>query len=123
MDIPDSQPDNNEVIRLFANQPPNLFPVRLSVMASDLPLLIPLSADDPNGDSVTFSLVPHAHATLVEGHSVSFNSGGAPGSYLVEYTATDPDGAAATAPILIEVYGEPVPAQPPVILSPSAHGR
>ncbi|MDD3604574.1 MAG: Ig domain-containing protein [Kiritimatiellae bacterium] len=119
--IPDINADNNEIIVLYTNQPPAVSGKRFSVMVEDLPLVIPLSATDPNLDSATFHLTPAAGASLSGGNMLTFDNGGTTGTFTVQFTASDVSLTSTPAAIVIDVYGVDPATLPPVIISPTNH--
>ncbi len=116
LDIPDADTNNNQIIAVYTNLPPQVFANRLSVMAADLPLSVPLAAQDPNGDAVTFELAPESGASLSGDNVLVFDNGGAAGSYPVQFTASDSESTSVPATVVIDVYG----AELPVITSASS---
>ncbi len=117
LDVPDANLANNQAIVDYTNQPPRLFPNRVSVMADALPLHLPLAAQDPNGDAVTFALAPTAGASLAQ-NTLTFDNGGTPGSFPIQVTASDGNLTSPPATIVVDVYSTPVTPPPaPVITS------
>lgn len=121
LDIPDVNTGNNEILVVYTNQPPEIFANRISVLTNNLPLEVPLAAQDPNGDAVSFSLIPTPGASLTN-DTLYFDNGGVPGSYAIQFTASDGILTSGAATLMIDVYDEESTAStlPPVITSPSS---
>lgn len=121
LDIPDSNTNNNDIIVVYTNQPPQIFANRISVLTNNVPLEVPLAAQDPNGDTVTFSLIPTAGASLTN-NILHFDNGGVPGSYAIRFTASDGILTSDAATLRVDVYDEEPSASrlSPVITSSSS---
>lgn len=118
LEIPDSDTNNNQIIVVYTNQPPQMFPGRISVLSGDLPLSVPLAAEDPNGDPVVFSMSPAIGASI-QGSTLIFDNGGMAGSYTFQVAASDGDLMSDSAVITMDVYEGGSPAAP-VITSGSS---
>lgn len=116
LDFADPNPLNNSVTVNYTNLPPKLFANRLSVLAESLPLQVPLVAQDPNGDPVTFALIPATGASLAQ-NTLRFDNGGASGSYPIQITASDGDLTSSPATLIVDVYSTAVIPAAPVITS------
>jgi hypothetical protein len=92
------------------NRPPAAFDV-LSTLDPDTASTVPLSANDPDGDALTVTLVgvpPDVLVTvagLVLTVTVPIDRAGS--SFTFEYSVTDPSGLSATANVTIDVTGTP----------------
>jgi hypothetical protein len=104
------------------NRPPAAFDV-LATVDPDTASTVPLSANDPDGDALTVTLVGVptdvlvAVAGLVLTVTVPIDRAGT--SFTFEYSVADPSGLSATANVTIDVTGTPpTTTSPPTTTTP-----